>query len=114
MENDTAVNGSESDEQVEGTEPSEYGRDGVGDTSITDAVDESPAETEQPVKDYFKSLREHDSNPTVRLSEVQKIRYTEMAKDLEDARVQAYIEANFGLQALNLLQAVVPILAGLL
>ena len=59
----------------------------------------------------FEELDVHDSTPTVPLTEVQKIRFSELATDLEDARIQAYIEANFGIQALKLLQAVVPMLA---
>ena len=59
----------------------------------------------------FEELDAHDSTPTVPLTEVQKIRFSELATDLEDARIQAYIEANFGIQALKLLQAVVPMLA---
>ena len=47
------------------------------------------------------------------LTEVEKMRYGMMAKSLEDQRMQAYIEANFGIQALRLLQVVVPFLAGI-
>jgi hypothetical protein len=61
----------------------------------------------------FERLEGHDSTPTVPLTEVQKVRFSELAGDLNDARIQAYIEANFGIQALKLLQAVVPLIAGL-
>lgn len=47
------------------------------------------------------------------ITPAEKMRYSLMARDLEEQRVQAYIEANFGIQALNLLKAVVPLLAGL-
>lgn len=68
---------------------------------------------EERIADTFKDLKEHDSTPSVPLTDVQKVRFSELAKDLEDARIQAYIEANFGIQALKLLQAVVPMIAGL-
>lgn len=55
----------------------------------------------------------HKSTPTVPLTDVQKARFAEVAKDLQDKRLQAYIEANFGIQSLDLLKAVVPFLAGL-
>lgn len=46
------------------------------------------------------------------LSEVQKIRYSLMAKDLENLRVQAYIEANLGKEALKVLSNVLTLLGG--
>lgn len=61
----------------------------------------------------FEGVHGHDSAPTVPLTDVQKVRFTELAGDLEDARIQAYIEANFGIQALKLLQAVIPMLVSL-
>ncbi len=62
----------------------------------------------------FDELMDHDSTPTVPLTDVQKLHFSELAKDLKQAEVQAYVEANFGIQALKLLQAVVPMLAGLI
>ena len=62
----------------------------------------------------FEGVHEHDSIPSIQLSLPQKIRFTQIAKDLEDAHVQAYIEANFGIKALELLQTMIPIFAGLL
>ncbi len=64
--------------------------------------------------EHFDGVTNHDSTPSVLLTEVQKVRFTELANDLHDAKIQAYIEATFGIQALNLLQAVVPMLVGLL
>ena len=58
-------------------------------------------------------LEGSDESNVFPLEEVEKIRYSKMATDLENQRVQAYIEANFGIQALNLLKAIVPLLAGL-
>ena len=63
--------------------------------------------------EHFDNLNEHDSTPSIPLTDVQKVRFSELANDLRQAEIQAYIEANFGTQALNLLQAVVPMLAGL-
>lgn len=63
--------------------------------------------------DAFKELLEHISAPSVPLTDQQKVRFTELAEDLQQARIQAYIEANFGIQVLKLLQAVVPLIAGL-
>ena len=60
--------------------------------------------------DCFKRLNDHDSTPSVPLTEVQKVRWTELAEDLDQAETQAFIEANFGIQALKLLQAVVPLI----
>ncbi len=47
------------------------------------------------------------------ITTTEKMRYALMAKDLEDQRMQAFIEANFGIQALKLLKAVVPLIAAL-
>ena len=66
------------------------------------------------MSDPFENLEKHDSTPSVPLTDVQKIRFSELAKDLNTAEIQAYIEANFGIQALKLLQAVVPMIAGLI
>ena len=65
------------------------------------------------MKDPFKELLKHISAPSVPLTDVQKVRFSELAKDLQDAKIQGYIEANFGIQILKLLQAVVPLIAGL-
>ena len=62
----------------------------------------------------FKELMEHVSTPSVPLADVQRQRFTEVAEALKDAEVQAYIEANFSIQLLKLLQAVIPMIAGLL
>ena len=64
--------------------------------------------------DAFKDLKEHDSMPTVPLTKLERIRCGEIAKALEDAKIQAYIEANFGIQALEAVKMIIPLLAGLL
>lgn len=61
----------------------------------------------------FDELEKHDSTPSVPLTDVQQMRWSEIAEDLRDARIQAYVEANFGIQALKVLQTIIPILAGL-
>ena len=63
--------------------------------------------------DSFDDVTNHDSTPSVPLTDLQRVRFSGMAEELEDARIQAYIEANFGIQALKLLQAVVPMLLNL-
>ncbi len=65
------------------------------------------------MNDTFDRVTEHNSEPTIPLTDVQKVRFTELAEDLQDHRIQAYVEANFGIQALKLLQAVVPLIAGM-
>ena len=62
----------------------------------------------------FQELLDHISTPSVPLTEVDRVRFTDAAKALQDARVQAYIEANFGNQVLKLLQAIIPLIAGMI
>lgn len=66
------------------------------------------------VHNSFDELAKHDSTPSIPLTDVQKVRFLALANDLRQAEIQAYIETNFGTQALNLLQAVVPMIAGLI
>ncbi len=70
-------------------------------------------ETPGPPIKAFGDLTSHDSTPTIPLTDVQKIRFSELAENLRDVRVQAYIEVNFGIQALKLLQTLVPLFVGL-
>ena len=51
-----------------------------------------------------------DTSPTLELPEITKVRFSDMAKELENARVQAYVEANFGIKALELLKQVVSMI----
>ncbi len=60
----------------------------------------------------FKDLLDHDSTPSIPLGRFYKTRFSQTAKDLENARVQAYIEANLGARVLELLQTVIPMIAG--
>ena len=62
----------------------------------------------------FQELMDHISTPSVPLTDVQRVRFTDAAKALKDAEVQAYIEANFGLQILRIIQMVLPMIAGLI
>lgn len=62
----------------------------------------------------FDDLAEHDSTPSIPLTDVQKVRFSELANDLRQTEIQTYIETNFGTRALNLLQAIVPMIAGLM
>ncbi len=66
------------------------------------------------MNDAFETLDNHDSTPSIPLTDIQKVRFTALAADLQDTEIQAYVEANFGSQALKLLQAVVPMIAGLI
>lgn len=60
----------------------------------------------------FHNFLAHVSAPSIPLTEVQKVRFSAIAEDLQDAKIQGYIEANFGIQALKLLQAIIPLIAG--
>jgi len=55
----------------------------------------------------------HDSTPTIPLNEVQQQRCKELARQLESARVQGYIEANFALKLLDLARELLPLVPGL-
>ena len=65
-------------------------------------------------ENVFQELMEHISTPSVSLTDAKRQRFTEAAEALKDAEVQAYIEANFSIQLLKLLQAVIPMIAGLI
>jgi len=73
-----------------------------------------PDDTAVESFDPFKALREFDSAPAVPVTDAQKVRLTTLAELLGNARVQAYIEANFGLKMLELLKIVLPLLLGAL
>lgn len=62
----------------------------------------------------FEDLHEHDSTPSIPLTKVERHRFNQLAKNLEDAKLQAYIEANLGSQVLKVIQQIVPLLAGAL
>ena len=55
----------------------------------------------------------HDSAPTIPLNEVQQQRCKELARDLEKARVQGYVEANFAIRLLDLVRELLPLVPGL-
>ena len=56
---------------------------------------------------------QHDSTPAMPITATQKVRFGQTATDLDDARIQDYIQANFGTEALKVIQAVLPILTRL-
>ena len=62
--------------------------------------------------DEFESPK-HDSTPTLPLTDAQKIRFSQAAKDLEQARIQGYVEANFALKLLDLVRELLPLVPGL-
>ena len=51
-----------------------------------------------------------DTTPTIELPEITKIRFSDAAKELENARVQQYIEANFALGALEIVKQVLSMI----
>ena len=54
-------------------------------------------------------LEQHDSTPTVPLMDLQKIRLGDLAKQLENARTQGYIEANVLVKLLDLVRELLPL-----
>lgn len=47
-------------------------------------------------------IENFDSTPTMPLTEVQKVRFTELAVGLEQVRTQGYVETNFANQIITL------------
>ena len=58
-------------------------------------------------------IESHDSTPTIPLNEVQQQRCKELARDLEKARVQGYVEANLAIRLLDLVRELLPLGPGL-
>ena len=54
-------------------------------------------------------IEQHDSTPTVPVTDIQKARLSEMAAQLENARIQGYIEANVLVKLLDLLKELLPL-----
>jgi hypothetical protein len=54
-------------------------------------------------------IEQHDSTPTVPLADIQKVRLGELAKQLETARTQGYIEANVLVKLLDLVKELLPL-----
>lgn len=82
-------------------------------TNEDQTEDQNLDEQAGTVAEAFDDLKEHDSTPTVPFNKVEKIRFSEGAKALDDARLYAYVEANFGIQALKIVQQLIPMLVGL-
>jgi len=51
----------------------------------------------------------HDSSPTIPLTDEQRVRLGDLAKQLDQARVQAYVEANLVVELLRLAQEILPL-----
>jgi len=62
------------------------------------------------IEDILSTINKVDTTPTIPLTEVQKVRFSEMAKDLDNARIQGYVEANVLMKALELVKEFLPII----
>ena len=51
----------------------------------------------------------HNSTPTLPLNPAQQARFTELAQQLEQARIQGYVEANVLVRLLDLLKELLPL-----
>jgi len=60
----------------------------------------------------FDALAGHDSTPTVPLTDVQKVRFTDLARELGVAKTDAYVEANVLVKLLEIAKLIIPIIAG--
>jgi len=54
-------------------------------------------------------IESHDSSPTIPLTDEQRVRLGDLAKQLDQARVQAYVEANLAIELLRLVQEILPL-----
>jgi hypothetical protein len=54
-------------------------------------------------------IESHDSNPTIPLTDEQRVRLGDLARQLDQARVQGYVEANLAIELLRLVQEIVPL-----
>ncbi len=54
-------------------------------------------------------IEDHDSSPTIPLTDAQRVRFGDLAKQLDQARVQAYVEANLAVELLRLAQEIIPL-----
>jgi hypothetical protein len=53
-------------------------------------------------------IENDDSSPTIPLTDEQRVRIGDLAAQLDQARVQGYVEANLATQLLQLVQAIAP------
>jgi hypothetical protein len=49
---------------------------------------------------------EVNTSPVTELPEITRVRFSAVAEELKSARTQAYIEANFGIKALEIIKMV--------
>jgi len=54
-------------------------------------------------------IENHDSSPTIPLTDAQRVRLGDLARQLDQARVQAYVEADLAIELLRLVQEIVPL-----
>ncbi len=54
-------------------------------------------------------IENHDSSPTMPVTDEQRVRLGDLAKQLDQARIQGYVEANLATQLLQLVQEIVPL-----
>jgi len=51
----------------------------------------------------------HDSSPTIPLTDQQRVRLGNLARQLDQARTQGYVEANLAARLLQIVQEIVPL-----
>lgn len=66
--------------------------------ALTDNQEEQP----MPVSPDELETPKHDSTPTLPLCDEMKVRFSDVAEQLEAAKVQGYVEANFAIKLLDL------------
>ena len=54
-------------------------------------------------------IEDHDSSPTIALTDQQRVRLGDLARQLDRARTQGYVEANLASQLLQIVQEIVPL-----
>jgi len=65
------------------------------------------------LEDILGIIKNTNTTPTIPLTDLQQIRFSEMAKELEIARTQGYVEANVMVKLLELAKEIVPLLKGI-
>ena len=59
-----------------------------------------------PIKPEDLNSTKVDMTHNIELPDEVQVRFSQLAKDFQDTRVQAYVEANFGNQALEIVKMV--------
>ena len=54
-------------------------------------------------------IEDHDSSPTIPLNDQQRVRLGDLARQLDQARLQGYVEANLAVELLRLAQEILPL-----